>query len=172
MKKKVFLTHIYYHGCINDEIVAENENEAIDLLRTRANSMSAEEFQRSAEIIEDGTDATFIGETVNETETEPVGPFIPRHPMCIRFFFEGGYTDIPYDNVKMFNGLKCRGKIVNGFKCNAMLQGQDLEGYLMLNDGNCRESSYIDIFTDIKDEEPEYVHFPITGVGIPEIKLS
>ena len=93
---------------------------------------------------------------------KPSGPFTPRKPRCVRFSFDGGYADIPFTNVNLFNGIKC----------NAIYEGTTHEGYLMLNNENCKEPSYIDIFTDNRNEEPEYIHLPIIKTEFPEISLD
>ena len=63
MEKKVYNVYLYYHGCINEQIVADSESEAESILRNKAEGMDKVEFFQTAGIIEDGSDVYIIGET-------------------------------------------------------------------------------------------------------------
>ena len=62
MAKKKFEVVIAYHGSFSSEVYAENEREALDLVRAKADSMSAEDFLMAIEVIENGTDVSQIKE--------------------------------------------------------------------------------------------------------------
>lgn len=53
---KKFNVWIYYHGCYNTEVMAENEDKAIEIARDKANSLNDTDFLHAIEVIEDGTD--------------------------------------------------------------------------------------------------------------------
>lgn len=53
---KKFNVMIYYHGCFNTEIEANNEKEALELARTEAYTLDDTEFLRAIEVMEEGHD--------------------------------------------------------------------------------------------------------------------
>ncbi len=63
MKKKVYNVYLYYHGCINDQIDADSESEAVEIFREKVEKMDREKFCQKAGIIEADHDAYLIGET-------------------------------------------------------------------------------------------------------------
>lgn len=66
MEKKVYNVYLYYHGCINDKIAADSEEEATAILRERVDHLNSQDFISSAGIIEDGCDIYGIGEVIRE----------------------------------------------------------------------------------------------------------
>ncbi len=61
MNKKVYNVYLYYHGCINGQIDANSESEAVGILRDKVERMDSEEFLQMVGIMEDGYDAYHIG---------------------------------------------------------------------------------------------------------------
>lgn len=51
-----FNVMIYYHGCFNAEIEANNESEALEIARTKAYTLDDAEFLRAIEVMEEGHD--------------------------------------------------------------------------------------------------------------------
>ena len=54
---KKFRVNLYYHGCVSVEVVAENEESAIEQAENVADNMTDEEFVKNAEFLGMGADA-------------------------------------------------------------------------------------------------------------------
>lgn len=69
MTRKAFNVYLYYHGCISDIIIAENKEQATEMLRRHINTLNIEEFTEKAGIMEEGCDIYEIGEEINSETT-------------------------------------------------------------------------------------------------------
>lgn len=54
--KKVYVVQIYYHGCFSTSVEATNEDEALEIVREKANSLPDLDFLDAVELQEDGHD--------------------------------------------------------------------------------------------------------------------
>ena len=62
----MYNVYLYYHGCINERIAADSEEEAAAILRERAERLNSQDFFTAAGIIEDGCDIYEIGEVIRK----------------------------------------------------------------------------------------------------------
>lgn len=53
---KKFRVNLYYHGCVSVEVIAEDEEAAIEKAENVADNMPDEEFVRKAEFLGMGAD--------------------------------------------------------------------------------------------------------------------
>lgn len=53
---KKFNVSIYYHGCYNTEVMAEDEDKAMQIARDKVYNLNDTDFLHAIDVIEDGTD--------------------------------------------------------------------------------------------------------------------
>ena len=53
---KKFRVDLYHYGCVSVEVIAEDEESAIEQAEVKVEAMSDEEFMRGAKLLADGTD--------------------------------------------------------------------------------------------------------------------
>lgn len=56
MNERLFDVYLYFHGCINERIMAENKQQAIERLRKEVDSLNPADFNERAGIIEEDSD--------------------------------------------------------------------------------------------------------------------